>query len=101
MRVSVNPISSISVRINQKNQPVIASTSTFTGASDAQVQIDQAKATANAALAYANTALALAQNSYDVANTKLDLAGGTITGNLTVAGTIYGTIAMVDGGEFN
>lgn len=101
MRVSVNPINSISVRINQKNQPVVASTSTFTGASDAQAQIDQAKATANAALLYANTALQLAQNSYDVANTKLDLAGGTITGDLTVQGTIYGTIAMVDGGEFN
>lgn len=83
MAVTVQPINSISVRINQANQPIISSTSTFQGSTGTE--------TANLAFAEANSAYALAANS-------LPIFGGEITGNLIVDGTITG---YIDGGIFS
>jgi hypothetical protein len=112
--VTVNPVNTISVRVNQATQTSVPSTTQFIGATSAQAQIDEAKALANAASAQANTAYALANSVYgiantaliiaqsasDNANTKLSLSGGTITGNLTVSGTFNNANETVDAGTF-
>jgi hypothetical protein len=56
-------------------------------------------ARANAAIATANAGIAQANAAYDAANTKLDLSGGTITGNLSVVGSLVvsGNTYVIDG----
>lgn len=105
--VIVNPVNTISVRVNQTTQTTVPSTTQFVGATSAQQQIDEAKALANAASIQANTALTIANNSliiaqsaYDNSNTKLSLSGGTITGNLTVSGIFNNANTIVDAGTF-
>ena len=81
MKVVVNPVGSISVKINQPQQQAVHGTSTFVGAASAQAQIQQALDIANAASATAQTALTIASTSYS-AN------GGLLHGNMTIAGNI-------------
>lgn len=78
--VRVNPIQSVNVRVNQRNQAVVTGTSTFVAATDAQAQIDFALQQANTAVVVANSALELA----NTANTSIN--------NLSV---------MIDGGSFS
>jgi hypothetical protein len=105
--VTINPVSAISVRVNQSAQTTVPSTAQFLGAASAQQQINEAMALANAASTQANTALTIANNSlivaqsaYNNSNTKLSLSGGTITGNLTVNGTFNNADTTVDAGTF-
>ena len=99
-RATVNPINTVSVRVNQQNQPVVHNTSSFVGAADVQQQVNEIAIIANTAITTANNALYLAQNAYNTANNKLDLSGGTITGNLNVLGTFSTDHDTVDGGLF-
>ena len=68
MSVTVNPINSISVKINQGNQTTVAGTSQFSGASSAGVS--EALTKSNNALAEANTALSEANSASLLANTS-------------------------------
>jgi hypothetical protein len=104
MPVIVNPPASITVRVGTATQPRIQSTSTFTGSSSSQQQIDQALALANSASATANSALVNvnaayneANSAYVLANTAIQTTGGEVTGNLIVDGTLT---AKLDGGLF-
>jgi hypothetical protein len=111
MPVIVTPPSTINVRVGNPVIPVVTSTSTFTGATNVQNEIDAISATANSALQTANIAYALASSVYTVANNalttansayaaaanSLPLTGGEITGNLIVDQTFT---ALLDGGRF-
>lgn len=99
-RVTVNPIQSISVRVNQSTQKTVHNTSTFVGAADVQQQVNEIQIVAENALETANAALSAVQGAYDLANTKLSMSGGTITGNLTVQGVFSNDNAVVDAGLF-
>ena len=104
--VTVNPVKTINVRVNQQNQQVVHSGTTFIGAANVQSQVSQALEIAQYASDTSNSVLSLAQSAYDTANTKLNISGGTITGdliidnNLTVSNTIYANIETIDGGTF-
>ena len=111
--VTVNPVNTINVRVNQTGPRVVTGATTFVGSADVQQQVTQigivaqnASDTANTALSQVNAAYTLAQNAYDAANTKLSLSGGTITGsliinqNLTVSNTIYANTETIDAGLF-
>lgn len=97
--VTVNPVKTINVRVNQQNQQVVHSATSFIGAADVQAQVTEALQTAS-------NALTVAQNAYDTANTKLDIAGGTITGDLsinndlTVSNNINANFETIDAGSF-
>jgi hypothetical protein len=106
MTVVVTPPASITVRVGSVTQPVVQSTSTFTGAlnSDQTQNIQNAfneantsYALANSVYGVANTASAQANTAYSLANTALQTTGGTVTGNLAVTGTIAGKL---DAGRF-
>lgn len=58
-----------------------------------------ALASASAGQATANAAFATANAAYDEANTKLAIAGGTITGNLSIVGSlsVSGNTYIIDG----
>lgn len=81
--VKVNPIQSVNVRVNQRNQSVVSGTSTFVAATDQQAQIDYAVNTANAASTVANSAYILVNAGLSYANTSYD------TANSAQANTIY------------
>ena len=68
MRVSVNPINSINVRVNQGNPSTVTGTSTFVGSTSSQAQIQVALDTANNALAVATTANNNVTVAYNYAN---------------------------------
>ena len=68
MSVTVNPINSISVKINQGNQTTVAGTSQFSGASSAGVS--EALTKSNNALAEANSAFSEANSASLLANTS-------------------------------
>ena len=85
-RVTINPVQTISVRVNQGVQATVSGTTQFIGASQSQSQ--------------ANAALALAQAAYDTANTKVSRTGDTMTGNLIIQ-TPAELIAHIDGGTFS
>jgi hypothetical protein len=118
MAVTVTPPASITVRVGSVIQPRIQSTSTFVGGSSLQPEIQAAFDTANSASStsntailyantayteantaylYANTAYSEANTAYVLANNALPLTGGTVTGNLKVAGAITGKL---DAGTF-
>jgi hypothetical protein len=85
MPVIVNPINSISVKINQASpRPTVSSSIIFQGSTLNDI--------ANAAYAEANAAYAIAVSSAAAAANNLPLSGGEITGNLIVDGTITGFI---------
>jgi hypothetical protein len=110
--VTVTPPSSITVRVGGTRQPRVTSQSQFLGSPVNQAEIDTAFAVANASFLNANTALTevgaaynqsntaaiIANSALLVAQTNLPLAGGEITGNLTVDGVFTATI---DGGTFS
>lgn len=98
--VTVNPINTISVRVNQGTQSRVAGTSQFIGAANSAAEIAQAIALANTAITYANNALFLSQAAYDNSNTKLSLTGGTISGNLIVNGEFSTANNTIDAGLF-
>ena len=105
--VTINPVNSINVRVNQSGPRVVTGATTFVGSADVQQQVDQisivaqnASDTANLALSQVNTAYNLAQGAYNTANTKLSLSGGTITGNLSVTGIITANNEILDAGTF-
>lgn len=75
--VTINPIKTINVRVNQSTQKTVSSTSQFVGAADVQQQVNEIKIIAQNASDTANSAS-------NIANTKLSLTGGTITGNLEI-----------------
>ena len=85
--VRVNPIQSVNVRVNQRNQVTVASSSTFVAATDAQAQIDFALQQANTAVATAGQALSIANSAYSLANTA--------NTSITELGT------LIDGGIFS
>ena len=97
--VTVSRPSTISVRVNQKNQQTVSGTASFVGAADVQSQVNQIQI--------------MAQNAYDVANSafltaesKYDKTGGTISGdvnitnNLSVGNTIFADTETIDAGTF-
>ena len=71
----------------------------FTHANAAFAAANAGLASANAALSTGNAAFAQANTARDSANTKLAIAGGTITGNLAVVGslTVSGNTYVIDG----
>jgi len=85
--VRVNPIQSVNVRVNQRNQATVSGTTTFVAATDAQAQIDYALQQANTAVVVAGQALITANSAYSLANT----ANNSITELST----------MIDGGTFS
>ena len=98
-KVTVSPIQSINVRVNQNSQKTVASTSQFVGAANVQAEVDEIKILSQNAYNVANAA-------YDYANTKLSLSGGTITGsleitqNLIVDQVITANNEVIDAGLF-
>jgi hypothetical protein len=123
--VTVTPPSTIKVQVGTNRQPIVQSSSTFSGSPVPQEEINAAFNTANASYSTANTALSevsaaynqsnvaiIEANSaliqvgsaynqsniaYSLANTALPSAGGEITGNLIVDGTFT---AIIDAGTF-
>jgi hypothetical protein len=119
MKVVVNPVQTINVKVNQQNPQVVHGTSTFIGASSQEAQIQGAFNAANSAVsaaaaatlaannaynasnisyAAANTALTQVGNAYNEANlayasanTKFSANGGLISGNVTITGSIVPT----------
>jgi len=97
--VTVNPINTISVRVNQGTQTVIHGTSSFIGSADMQEQVDEIQRIAQLASDTANSAVLTAESKYDK-------TGGTITGsvnitnNLTVGNNIIAVTEIVDAGTF-
>jgi len=107
VNVTVNPVNSINVRVNQGGPRVVTGATTFIGSADVQKQVDEisivaqsASDTANAALSQVSAAFTASQNAYDAANTKLSMSGGTITGNLSVTGFITANNNTLDAGLF-
>ena len=105
--VTVNPVNSINVRINQGGPKVVSGATTFIGSADVQQQVDaiaivaqNASDSANLALSQVSAAYVASQNAYNAANTKLSLSGGTITGNLAVTGVITANNEILDAGTF-
>lgn len=106
--VIVTPPSVITVRVGPATPAEVTSTATFVGASDQLPLIQQALNTANLALLTANNANVVAQGASYTANLAYALAanalpqtGGTVTGNLTVNGEIYGNVYIIDAGEYS
>ena len=122
MKVTVQPINSISVKVNQENQKVVFGTSTFNGAATTNivnVQIATAAAynQSNIAIAEANVAINL---TYAIANTVNVVAGNTFintnafsvthngvttfsvgpTGNVYIGGAISANLEIIDCGLF-
>ena len=105
--VTVNPINTINVRVNQNLPTVVTGATTFVGSADVQKEVDaiakvaqSASDNANTALSQVNAAFIASQNAYNAANTKLNLTGGTITGNLAVTGIITANNEILDAGTF-
>jgi len=98
-RVTVNPVGSVSVRVNQGSQSIVHGTNSFIGAADVQAQVDEIQRLAQQASDTANTALITVDSKYDK-------TGGTISGdvnitnNLTVGNTIFAVTETVDAGTF-
>jgi hypothetical protein len=86
--ITVKPINSISVRVNQGTTQTVSGTTTFVGGTSASAQ--------------ANAALALAQSAFNAANTKVSKSGDTMTGNLVVMANVNSSlfIGEIDGGTF-
>ena len=97
MPVIVTPPASITVRVGSATQPHIQTTSTFSGSSASQAEIDAAFAAANTALTQSTAASTEANTAFSLANTALQTSGGEITGNLIIDGTFK---ANIDGGLF-
>ena len=97
--VNVNPVNTVSVRVNQGNQSTVHGTSTFIGSADVQAQVNEIQKLAQQASDTANSALL-------TIDTKYDKTGGTISGdvnitnNLTVGNTIIAVTETVDAGTF-
>jgi len=97
--VNVNPVNTVSVRVNQGNQSIVRGTSTFIGSADVQAQVNEIQRLAQQASDTANSALTQVDSKYDK-------TGGTITGNvnitnnLTVGNTIIAVTETVDAGTF-
>jgi hypothetical protein len=91
--VIVNPVQTISVRVNQGLQTTVSGTSQFVGSSFSQ---------ANAALIMAQAAYDTANAAYGTANTKVSKSGDTMTGNLVVLANVNSSlfIGEIDGGTF-
>lgn len=100
VNVTVNPINTINVKINQNRPQVVSGTSTFIGSFSAQQQIDEIVELAQNASNTANSSYIIAISAYNEANNKLDLTGGTITGNLSVTGIITANNEILDAGTF-
>lgn len=105
--VTVNPVNSINVRVNQSGPKVVTGATTFVGSADVQQQVDQisvvaqdASDTANTALSQVSAAYIASQNAYDAANTKVSSSGGTITGNLAITGNLTANNTTLDAGTF-
>ena len=84
MKVVVNPIGTINVRVNTQNPQVSYGTSTFLGAANETTQIQQALNEANIAITTANTALSQV-------NSKYSANGGILYGNMQISGNITTT----------
>lgn len=91
--VIVNPVQTISVRVNQGLQTTVSGTSQFIGSSFSQ---------ANAAITLAQAAFDTANAAYSTANTKVSKSGDTMTGNLVVMANVNSSlfIGEIDGGTF-
>lgn len=102
--VTVNPVQTVSVRVNPGVRSTVKTTSTFVGSGDATEIAIQARATANLALTTAENAnttatLALVEVQNKVSKTGDTMSGALIINNdLTLANNFYGTI---DGGTFS
>ena len=77
--VTVKPINTINVRVNQNNRQIVKGTTQFIGATDVQSEV-------LSAFERANTALITSQNAYEQANSanflagrKVDRSGDTMT----------------------
>ena len=86
----------------------------YLAANTAATQVGAAYSEANAAYIAANTALIVANTAssqvgaayleantaYALAANSLPITGGTVNGTITITGTIYGNVAVVDAGSF-
>jgi hypothetical protein len=97
--VTVSRPSTISIRVNQKNQQTVSGTTNFIGAADVQGQVNEIQQMAQHAMDVANSAMTTAESKYDK-------TGGTISGdvnitnNLSVGNTIFADVETVDAGTF-
>jgi hypothetical protein len=97
--VTVAPIKTINVRVNQSSQKTVSSTAQFTGAPDVEKEVEQLKILSQNAYNTANLA-------FGIANTSLQTSGGIITGsleikqNLTVDEIIIANNEIIDAGIF-
>ena len=104
--VTISPIKTINVRVNQSSQKTVTSTSQFVGASNIQNEVNQIKILAQNASDTANVAIILADEANANVDSKLSLTGGTITGNLeitqnlTVDNIITANNETIDAGLF-
>ena len=105
--VTVNPVNTINVRVNQGGPRVVTGSTTFIGSADVQQQVDaisivaqSASDTANTAASQVGQAFVASKNAYDAANTKVSSSGGTITGNLAITGTLTANNTTLDAGLF-
>lgn len=101
MRVTVNPIQTINVRVNSQNAPRVTGTSVFYGSGSYAQEAQLALQLAQSASDSANTALLAVGN-------KVDKAGDTMSGDLTIVGDITAnnayltqTYTLIDGGTFS
>jgi hypothetical protein len=90
--VTVNPINTITVRVNQTQDPVVATSTTFVGAGNTY-------AVASEALALAQDAFEAANVAYAYANTKVAKDGDSMTDPLYFVTAISNTRNMVGVGN--
>jgi hypothetical protein len=81
------------------NAGLVTANAAFAHANAAYATANAAFASANAGQLTANAAFVQANAAAEIANTKLALAGGTITGNLSVVGSLVvsGNTYVIDG----
>ena len=128
MNIIITPPQVIQVKVGTPSPATVPTTTTYFGstgelplinfaastantaliqANTAQSQVGAAYAEANASYLAANTAqmqvgaaYAEANASYMLAANSLPISGGTVAGNLTIGGQLYGNLYLVDAGMF-
>jgi hypothetical protein len=89
--VTIKPINTINVRVNQNNRQIVKGTTQFIGATAITDKVEAASARANTALITSQNAYAQANAATAIADTKVSRAGDTMTQPLyfeTVGGAV-------------
>jgi hypothetical protein len=77
--VTVKPINTINVRVNQNNRQIVKGTTQFIGATDVQSEVISAFEKANTALINSQNAYEQANSANSLASTKVNRSGDTMT----------------------